>query len=376
MGGSDADLAHLRERLAALDRELVRLVAQRMAVVREIAAHKLESELPAFDRAREVAHLSELVDAAGEDAATADAVRELWASLFAASRRVQREAALTRLERVSVGIVGGTAGMGAFLARVLGRAGFPVETTGLDAGAPARELAARHDLVVIAVPIAATLAVIEQVAPHVRTGACLCDVTSLKVEPLRAMLQHAPAGVDVVGTHPMFGPRGDDCDRQKVVLCRGRGEAGFRRIKRLFEALGAETLEATAAEHDAQMAVIQVLVHAKTMVLGSALAHLHADLARSLDFASPIYRTELAMIGRMFSQRADLYAEILTSNPHAPRIGEALAHESTRLARALADSDRAAIVARFDEVAAYMAEFAAWARRQSDAILEHLVRHG
>jgi chorismate mutase/prephenate dehydrogenase len=366
----------LRERLAALDRELVRIVAERMQLVREVSAHKLAAGLPAFDRERESVHVADLVDSTGGDAAVADVVRELWGSLFAASRRVQRDASLTELERCSVGIVGGTAGMGAFLARVLARAGFVVETTGLDAGAPAREVAARHDLVVVAVPIAATLAVIEEVAPHVRAGACLCDVTSLKVAPLRAMLEHAGPDVDVVGTHPMFGPRGDDCDRQKVVLCRGRGEAWFAWLERMFEALGAETIEATAEEHDAQMAIIQVLVHAKTMVLGSVLARLDADLARSLDFASPIYRTELAMVGRMFSQRADLYAEILTSNPLAARIGEALEHETARLAHALASADRTAIVERFEEVAAFMAEFATWARRQSDAILEHLVRHG
>jgi hypothetical protein len=39
-------------------------------------------------------------------------------------------------------------------------------------------------------------------------------------------------------------------------------------------------------------------------------------------------------------------------------------------------SDRDAVVKRFRQVADYMKEFATWAKKQSDAILDDLVRHG
>jgi len=303
-------------------------------------------------------------------------VRDLFARLFAASRLEQRRLLQTKTERLRIGIVGGTQGMGAFLGRVFTGGGHEVESMGLDAGAPASEVAARSDLVVIAVPISATVEVVKSVAPHVRPGACLMDVTSLKRAPLEAMLESAPEGVDVIGTHPMFGPHGVDFDRQKVVLCRGRGEASFVRVKRLYESFGAETIESTAQEHDAQMALIQVLVHEKTMVLGSVLARLDADLDRSLSFASPIYRTELAMIGRMFAQRAELYADILTINPDAARLSHVFEQEAAFFARAVAMNDRDAVITRFRQVTAFMKDFAAWAKKQSDAILDDLVRHG
>src|SRR5262249_18811605 len=160
---------------------------------------------------------------------------------------------------------------------------------------------------------------------RVRPGKCLMDITSVKRAPLDAMLARAPAGVDVVGTHPMFGPGGEDFDRQKGVLCRGRGQTGFERGRRLYERQGAEVIEARAAAHDAQMGLIQVLVHEKTLVLGSVLERLRAGLGRSLDFASPVYRIELAMIGRMFSQGADLYADILTNNPEGAGVSKRFA---------------------------------------------------
>jgi chorismate mutase/prephenate dehydrogenase len=370
------ELLQVREELAATDTAIVKLLAERMRLIREVARVKSKKDLPSFDREREGAHLDDLLQRARESNVPEDVVRDVFSRLFAASRLEQRRERQAQAERFSVGVIGGTQGMGAFLARVFASGGLSVETMGIGEGAAAADVAGRHDVIVVAVPIDVTVSVIRSVAPFVRKGACLTDITSIKSAPLTAMMEAAPEGVDVVGTHPMFGPHGVDFDRQKVVLCRGRGDESFARIRRLYETFGAETIEASAEEHDAQMALIQVLVHEKTMVLGSVLERLKADLGRSLQFASPIYRTELAMIGRMFSQRAELYADILTVNPEAPRLSHVFEQEAAHFARAVAMKDRASVVKRFHEVAHYMQDFATWAKKQSDAILDDLVRHG
>ncbi len=370
------DLAQIRTELARVDGELIASIGDRMRCVRAVASFKAREGYPAFDRDREAGHLEDLARRADALGIPRSVVRDVFGVLFAASRGVQRRILAAHAERFSVGIVGGTAGMGAFLARLLVGAGYPVETSGLGVGAPPEELASRHDLVILAVPISVTCEVAGRVGPRVRPGACLADVTSVKRAPLSAMMAAAPEGVDVVGTHPMFGPQGDDMDRQKVVLCRGRGEPGYGRVKRLFELFGAETVEATPEEHDSQMALIQVLVHEKTMVLGSVLERLGADLGRSRELASPIYRAELAMIGRLFSQAAELYVDILTSNDHAAAVSRLFVEEAARFAEAVERGDRAALVARFRAVAGFLTDFAAWAKDESNAILADLVRHG
>lgn len=375
-GTAQDSLDELRARLGETDAELVRLLAERMRVVRDVAAVKASGSLPTFDREREGEHLEALMNAGRALDLPGEIVRDVFERLFEASRLEQRRHVQTEGKRFTIGIIGGTQGMGAFLAKVFGAAGHTVDVMGLGVGADAEVVASRNELVVVAVPIAVTLDVIREVAPHVKPGACLLDVTSLKRSPLEAMLESAPEGVNVVGTHPMFGPHGSDMDRQKVVLCRGRGDQAFLDVKRLFESFGAETIEAAAEEHDAQMALIQVLVHEKTMVLGSVLERLKADLGRSLQFASPIYRTELAMIGRMFSQHAELYADILTRNDEAPRLSHVFEQEAAFFARAVAMGDRETVVTRFKHVAAFMKDFASWAKKQSDAILDDLVRHG
>lgn len=370
------DLTTLRAELGEVDKELVRILVRRTGLVREVGQWKASVGAPSFDRERESILLDSTLDKAKEAGLSEHLVRDVFASLYAASRLDQRRLLQTKAEKYTIGIIGGTQGMGAYLARVFEGAGYTVETMGLDGGRTAEEVAASHDVVILSVPIAVTVEMAKKVAPHVRPGACLMDITSVKRAPLAAMLDSAPDSVDVVGAHPMFGPHGIDFDRQKVVLCRGRGETAFERVKKLFEAFGAETIEATADEHDAQMALIQVLVHEKTMVLGSVLERLKADLGRSLQFASPIYRSEMAMIGRMFSQRAELYADILTANPDALRLSHVFEQEAAHFARAIAMGDRDAVVLRFRQVADYMKEFATWAKKQSDAILDELVRRG
>jgi len=52
------------------------------------------------------------------------------------------------------------------------------------------------------------------------------------------------------------------------------------------------------------------------------------------------------------------------------------AEQAKRFADAVEAGERAWIVARFQEVARYFAEFAAWGKQESDAILADIVRHG
>ncbi|HWO17919.1 MAG TPA: prephenate dehydratase [Kofleriaceae bacterium] len=65
-----APLADLRDRIEAVDRQIIALLAERLAIAREVAEAKLESASPFRDRAREeslLARLRELAAAAGLD---------------------------------------------------------------------------------------------------------------------------------------------------------------------------------------------------------------------------------------------------------------------------------------------------------------------
>jgi chorismate mutase len=80
--GSDPSVQAARERISALDRELVSLLNQRLEVVRELHAYKRAQGYPMVDPAREARLLDALV--AGNPGPIDDeALRELWESLLA-----------------------------------------------------------------------------------------------------------------------------------------------------------------------------------------------------------------------------------------------------------------------------------------------------
>ena len=64
------------------------------------------------------------------------------------------------------------------------------------------------------------------------------------------------------------------------------------------------------------MAIVQVLTHYSTEVLGRTMQRLDVPVMETLRFTSPIYHMELLMTARHFAQSADLYASIEMSNPN------------------------------------------------------------
>ncbi len=249
-----------------------------------------------------------------------------------------------------VPIIGGYGGMGQIFARLFLREGLdvtiagPTVAKGVEA---ARKLGVRYvkdnvaavaeaDIVVITVPIDRTEKTIREVAPHVKDGALLMDLTSVKGWPCKEMLKHSKPGVEVVGTHPVFGPRVGSVDGQVFVLTPVRGVKWLAWIRELLGRHRARVVEATPEEHDRVMGVVQGLTHFTYISVGKTLKDLNFDVKRSRDFSSPIYELMLDMIGRIIGQDPRLYAEIQMTNPQVLPIHEAY----MKAARELSDSVR------------------------------------
>jgi prephenate dehydrogenase len=128
---------------------------------------------------------------------------------------------------------------------------------------------ARCQVVVIAVPVARMADVLRTIAPHLRRGALVLDVGSVKVEPARLMRELLPRHVDIVATHPLFGPQSalQGVRGLKIALCPIRG-SGHRRVAAFLErALGLQVIWTTPEAHDRDAALAQGLTHLIAKVL-------------------------------------------------------------------------------------------------------------
>lgn len=364
----------LRAMIDALDHDLLQIMARRMALVAEVAAAKREGGLKIRDPRREQDVLADRTRLADELGLPRGEVESLFRLLLRASR--DHQAAL-RAEVPpdesprTVAIVGGHGKIGALLARLFADLGHRVLIADLDTSLRPVDAAAAADVVVISVPIDRTEAVIREVGPHVREDALLMDVTSLKEAPMRAMLESTRASV--LGTHPMFGPSVHTLQGQRVVLCRGRGDAWADWVAHTFSARGLVVTETTPQQHDRAMSVVQVLNHFQTQVLGLTLARLGIPLEESLRFTSPSYLLELYVVARHFAQSPGLYGPIEMRNPASGDVTAAFAAAARELGEIIAAGDQAAFDAMFAEVRAFFGNFTHEALEQSSYLIDRLV---
>ncbi|MGD8317484.1 MAG: bifunctional chorismate mutase/prephenate dehydrogenase [Myxococcales bacterium] len=367
-------LLELRRALDTLDHELLDLLVRRMEVVAEIAARKREHRVRIRDLERERRVLDDRCARARVLGLPTGSVESVWRQLMLMSR--ERQAALRAemppdVEPKTIAIIGGEGGMGRSLQTLFSDLGHDVRSADLETNLRPVDAAAMGDVVIISVPIRETRAVIEQLGPLVRKEALLMDVTSIKADPMQAMLASTEASV--LGTHPMFGPGVNTYQGQRVVICPGRGHDWLDWARQMFTARGLVITEATPEEHDSMMAIVQVLHHFKTQVLGLALSRAGTPLEQTLRFTSPAYLLEAYVTGRHFAQSPDLYGPIEMLNPGSPHVIEAFRKAATDLAEILAAGDQDAFARVFDEVRAFFGSFSEEALEQSGFLIDRLV---
>lgn len=134
------------------------------------------------------------------------------------------------------------------------------------------------DLVVLAVPVGAMGKVAEDIAPHLKPGATVTDVGSVKRAVIDAVGPHIPAGVHFVPAHPLAGtehsgPRSGFAELFDnrwclLVPAEGTDPQATARLRALWEGMGANVEEMDADHHDLVLAVTSHAPHliAYTMV--------------------------------------------------------------------------------------------------------------
>ncbi len=134
------------------------------------------------------------------------------------------------------------------------------------------------DLVILAVPVGAMGAVAAEIAPHLKPGATLSDVGSVKRAVIEAVAPHIPEGVHFIPGHPLAGtehsgPRSGFAELFDNRFCllvpvEGSDPDAVSRLKTLWEGMGALVETMGADHHDLVLAVTSHAPHliAYTMV--------------------------------------------------------------------------------------------------------------
>ncbi len=278
------DLLPLRAEIDKIDHQILDLLSQRNAVVEKVAEVKKTTGYGIRDFSREKELLADRGNRAASAGLRSEVIESLFRVILWASR--DRQASLgaevpRTMETKTIAIIGGNGGMGQLFAHLFEDFGHDVVISDLDTDCTNKEAAREADVVVIAVPIACTIEVIEEIAPYCKEGSLLIDITSTKQKPIETMLRNFSGSV--IGTHPLFGPSVHSLQGQRIAVVSGRDTGNWHDwLCSIFHARGLSVLDTTAQEHDQAMSIVQVLTHQTTEVLGRTIQQLGVDDLRTL----------------------------------------------------------------------------------------------
>lgn len=248
---------------------------------------------------------------------------------------------------MEIGIVGGTRGMGRWLARLLAGEGYRVHAWGRSRKEEMEAKIQDCQVVFLSVPLNVLQEVVERIGPMVRVDGALMDLSSLKGEAMGGMLKWSFS--EVVGLHPLFGPKVRSLKGKKVVVCRGRGERWLLWTKNLFEAKGAKVIEMDPGEHDWKMAKVQLLTHLNTMVMGVCLGQLGDSLGELLRVSTPAFEKRVQMLRKVLWENPELYSAIVAMNPHLAQVVRSYNEALGKIWRALSKGGQKELLCLLDD---------------------------
>jgi prephenate dehydrogenase len=196
------------------------------------------------------------------------------------------------------------------------------------------EEAASKEIVIFSVPLKSFANVLVESSKHLRAGALVIDVCSVKLKPIELMLKHLPQTVEIIGTHPLFGPQSgrEGIEGLKIALCPVRTTRADEVKSFLSDELKLKVLEKSPEEHDKEMARVQALTH----FVARALFELHVE---DSELATVSYEELMKAASLLAEDSWELFQTIQQGNPFADERRKTFIEKLNELEKRISASD-------------------------------------
>jgi prephenate dehydrogenase len=183
------------------------------------------------------------------------------------------------------------------------------------------------EVIFLCVAISALKDVVIDLAPGIRPGTLLVDTCSVKVFPVEVMKKHLPDSVEILGSHPMFGP---DSARNGVrglplIFTPERiDKSRYNFWVDFFKGYGMKIIEMKPHEHDREAAFTQGITH----FIGRVLDDLHLEKS---SIATMGYEKILDVVEQTCNDPYQLFIDLQQYNPYTSTMRNKLKHSVHRM---------------------------------------------
>ena len=156
------------------------------------------------------------------------------------------------------------------------------------------------DLVVLATPVGTFEPIVREIAPHLKNGAILMDVGSVKGGLVRTIEGLLPAGVHYVPGHPIAGREKHGVDAATEMLFQGAkcvltptertDQGALEAVKALWSIAGMQIIMMNAEIHDHVFAAVSHLPHAAAYAMVSTVAEFYAGTENYITYTGAGFR--------------------------------------------------------------------------------------
>jgi cyclohexadieny/prephenate dehydrogenase len=180
------------------------------------------------------------------------------------------------------------------------------------------------DLVVACVPVGQYGALAKEIGPHLKPGAVVTDVGSVKGAVVRDMRPHLPANVQLVPAHPLAGtensgPESGLADLFENRWCivtplPGAQIEAIETVRRFWKALGAEVEVMPVEQHDKALAITSHLPHLIAFaIFHTGLKHEETSHSEVMKYSAGGFRD----FTRIASSNPTMWRDIFLNNKQA-----------------------------------------------------------
>lgn len=351
----EAELPGLRERIAQIDEQILKLIGERLDAAVAVADAKKSAGLPIRNFQVEVEVLARARRAARQYGFDEELAQRVLRELIEASVSAQSHHNLPPSEKSRrLLVVGGAGRMGRWLGQFFTDQGHFVQNSdpSLADGVALEEGVSRADVVALATPLVETPRILERVLSCPERP-LVFDICSLKADLIPILRQAARAGHRVTSLHPMFGPGPALLSGQTLLVCDAGQVEATAEARALFAHSALSLCDIPIEQHDRVMAVVLGMSHAVNLVFALSLARFGLPMETLGRLASSTFARQIQTTAQVAGENPSLYHQIQHLNRHTPGVYAALGRSLVEFSQGAQQGDEEQFVKLMHECREY-----------------------